>query len=255
MKTNKQNDKTKDTNEYCNNEIKMLGCNNTGLLTMKNCKLNKQTNANNDSVFIWTLTMAAVVGAVLPNVFTLTQQMGACDVDNEQVINGLTRAGHMAQQVFQNRYDSAMRIMKDALDGALKRFSSLMVANGQIKLPPGTVSHIQGFIQYCRDEIRLGRDPQYQLYNRVDTHYYLDRMDRHEAFVKKSESVKKPKEFTADIEWEDWDTVFRRYLNRLVGRNGIPLSYIVREDDAPNPEPNPDFLQPLHLPRICGRCR
>ena len=68
-------------------------------------------------------------------------------------------------------------------------------------------------------------------------------MDRHEAFVKKSESVKKPKEFTADIEWEDWDVVFRRYLNRLVGRNGIPLSYVIRENNAPNPEPNPDFLQ------------
>ena len=55
--------------------------------------------------------------------------------------------------------------------------------------------------------------------------------------------MKKPKEFTANIKWEDWGTVFRRYLNRLVGRNSIPLSYVIRENDAPNPEPNPDFLQ------------
>ena len=182
--------------------------------------------------------------AAVPVVFTLTDQMGACGVDNVLApANGLTKAGHIAQQVFQDRYDSTMRLSKDDLDRALKRFSALTVATGQIKLPPGTVSNILGFIQYSRDEIRLGRDPQFQLYDQNDTHYYLDRMDRHEAFVKKSESVKKPKEFSADIEWEDWDTVFRRYLNRLVGRNGIPLSYVIRENDAPNPEPNPDFLQ------------
>ena len=30
--------KRKERNEYCNNEIKILGCNNTGLRTMKNCE-------------------------------------------------------------------------------------------------------------------------------------------------------------------------------------------------------------------------
>ena len=94
--------------------------------------------------------------AAVPVVFTLTDQMGACGVDNVLApANGLTKAGHIAQQVFQDRYDSTMRLSKDDLDRALKRFSALTVATGQIKLPPGTVSNILGFIQYSRDEIRL----------------------------------------------------------------------------------------------------
>ena len=33
--------------------------------------------------------------------------------------------------------------------------------------------------------------------------------------------------------WKEWETKFENYLSVIMGSNGVPLSYVIREDDAP----------------------
>ena len=52
----------------------------------------------------------------------------------------------------------------------------------------------------------------------------------------------KPRDFTKDIRWTDWAPLFENYLQAILGRTGVPLSYVIREKDAANPTPKTDFL-------------
>ena len=42
--------------------------------------------------------------------------------------------------------------------------------------------------------------------------------------------------------WMDWVPTFLNYLRMIPGRNGVPLKYVCRQDDAPDATPQPDFL-------------
>ena len=48
--------------------------------------------------------------------------------------------------------------------------------------------------------------------------------------------------FTNEVKWNDWAPSFRNYLRTIPGRDGVPLSYITRISDAPDPTPHPDFI-------------
>ena len=52
----------------------------------------------------------------------------------------------------------------------------------------------------------------------------------------------KPKYFTKEIKWSNWAPSFENYLREIPGSNGVPLSYVTRENDAANPDKNVDFL-------------
>ena len=46
--------------------------------------------------------------------------------------------------------------------------------------------------------------------------------------------VASPGPFVSELKWLDWEPQFTNYLSTIVGMNGIPLSYVIRENDAPN---------------------
>jgi hypothetical protein len=52
----------------------------------------------------------------------------------------------------------------------------------------------------------------------------------------------KPSSFTKDMKWEEWQPVFVNYLCTLPGRNGVPLSYIVGDNDESDPTTCTSFL-------------
>src|SRR5210317_2647115 len=105
---------------------------------------------------------------------------------------------------------------------------------------------IKGFIQWTRDELRMGREPKTTAYPVTDLRKQEVRMKTHQEFVKTSDTLSeaaKPKEFTNDSKWDDWEPIFSKYLRCLVGRNGVPLSYVIRDHEAGDPTPHEDFLQ------------
>ena len=39
--------------------------------------------------------------------------------------------------------------------------------------------------------------------------------------------------FTMTMNWRDWKTTFKNYLHQMPGRYGVPLNYVIRENDLP----------------------
>ena len=49
--------------------------------------------------------------------------------------------------------------------------------------------------------------------------------------------------------WKEWETKFENYLSTIIGSNGVPLSYVIREND--NPPTGPNRVDQLHQSHYC----
>ena len=47
---------------------------------------------------------------------------------------------------------------------------------------------------------------------------------------------------TKQVKWRDWAPTFINYAREIPGRDGIPLTYIIRANDRPDLTPNKDFF-------------
>ena len=116
---------------------------------------------------------------------------------------------------------------------------------GQIRLLPGVKKGIKVFIQWVRDQIRLGKDPASRAFPVVDSASLMRRYTTYDKYIKKSVTLTdaaKPVMFTNEVQWNDWAPSFRNYLQTISGRDGVPLRYITRVSDGPTPTPNSDFI-------------
>ena len=103
---------------------------------------------------------------------------------------------------------------------------------------------IKAFVQLVKDLIRCGKDPAEHQFEKKGISELIQKSKTHELYVINATSnAAKPKDFTNDLKWADLAPSFENYLRAIPGRTGVPLSYIIRENDAPNPTPNMDFLQ------------
>ena len=94
----------------------------------------------------------------------------------------------------------------------------------------------------------------------------LRKAESHKLYVENSSTdAIKPRDFIKDIKWIDWAPSFKNYLRAIPGRTGAPLSYVIRDNETPepNPVPNEDFLDDyiLNAPltglttrQIVGQC-
>jgi hypothetical protein len=100
------------------------------------------------------------------------------------------------------------------LDYEFKTYSELTINQGQVRLLPGTKRNIKAFIQWVREERRLGRDPSTTEFPVADTpNLILRRHKTHAQFIKKSSTLSdaaKPGKFTNETKWTDW---FPSFMN------------------------------------------
>ena len=151
----------------------------------------------------------------------------------------------LASNLFGDDFETCKDKTMEELDSDFKTYSELTAAQGQIRLQPGVKRKIRAFIQWCRDCYRMGRDPTTETFPVADASDLIRRYKTHEQFVKdvsKVAEAAKPANFTSNAKWEDWYPSFLNYIRHLSGRDGVPLKYICRENDAPDPTAQPDFL-------------
>lgn len=187
--------------------------------------------------------------------FTVRDALVACGVPDANPYQGQTSAQRMAIDIFNNDFnaciDKAASDLKDDFDA----FSSLASNQGRIRLAPGVKKRVAAFVQWTKDEIRMDRDPATTPFPVNDVASLERRANSHKLFVTSAEmnsKAAKPRNFDSKSKWEEWNPTFRNYLRQIPGRNGVPLSYVIRENEQPNPMQTGDFLEdyvnnaPLH---------
>eukprot|EP00978_Attheya_sp_CCMP212_P005798 scaffold12959_cov53-Attheya_sp.AAC.1 len=88
--------------------------------------------------------------------FDVHQAMTACGINDVNLFDGDTAAARMALDMFNNSLHSCMDKTFAEVDQDFKSYSSLTIAQGQIRLSPGIRTRVKAFIQWMRDELRLG---------------------------------------------------------------------------------------------------
>ena len=183
----------------------------------------------------------------LPPIFTVRDAMAICGLpDNPNVLfQGQTVAERVAVDVFNDDFASSMDKTFEELDADFKSYSDLTAAQGQIRMVPGVKTRIKAFVQWVRDEVRYGRNPALAPFPVANAALLIRRYKTHMKFVKDSSTISdaaKPKQLTEGTKWEDWLPTFLNYLRLIPGRDGVPLKYVCRDNDAPDPTPHADFL-------------
>mmetsp|Transcript_26086 Transcript_26086/g.37092 ORF Transcript_26086/g.37092 Transcript_26086/m.37092 type:complete len:95 (+) Transcript_26086:93-377(+) len=79
-----------------------------------------------------------------------------CGVPDGNPQNGQTKAQQIALGLFRNSFTTSMQKTTEDLRAGFKHYATLTVANGRITLDSNIKENIQAFMQWCRDEIRMG---------------------------------------------------------------------------------------------------
>jgi len=131
--------------------------------------------------------MAAVPAP--PPVFTVRDAMVSCGINDVALFNGDTSAERIAFDVFGDTFATCLDKTFEELDGDFKTYAELTVMQGQIRLTPSIKRNVRAFVQWVRDETRLGRRPQDSPFPANEAPTLLRRYKTHELFIKRSKTI------------------------------------------------------------------
>ena len=161
----------------------------------------------------------------------------ACGIPNgAPLFGGRTQAQRISEDIFNDDFSTVLDMTFKDLDTEFKSYSELTAANGRIQLNPTQKRNIKAFMQWCNDTHRMSQDPTIEIFDPNDAMMLIRRNNTHKMFVDKSKTITdtaKPRHFTNDSKWDEWKPTLLNFLRSIPGRNGVPLSYICREEDAP----------------------
>lgn len=107
------------------------------------------------------------------------------------------------------------------LDEHLKTYSDLRAAQGRIQIHVGVRKHIKAFVQWTRDESRLGRNPAmltpFPIAQVADL---IRRYKMHEKYLTNSNTLSdaaNPNKFKESTKGEDQKPTFLNYLRSVHG--------------------------------------
>ena len=172
-----------------------------------------------------------------PVINNITRSLRDCgvDIDSGGVIwNRESASQRITNGVFNNCFNTCIDITFAELDDHWKTYSSLTVADGHIRLRPGTKVNIRVFVQWTRDKLRTNEDPAAEMFPvalRKDLVYHYN---THKQWVSDASDMAKsarPKMFAEKMKWSDWKVTLLNFLKSQPGRYGVPLSYVIRSDN------------------------
>ena len=179
---------------------------------------------------------------------TVRDAMILCGIPDDGILfNGVDKPDRIAAEFFDDDFESCLLLSFEDIENECKTMSTLTVAQGQIRITPATKRNLKAFIEWTKSKLIIGEDPENEAFPVGDAMEYIRRNKHHQSFVEKSKTLSeaaKPEKLTEQTKWIDWLPTFKNYLRAIPGVNGIPLSYVIRDHEAPHiaDDPTMDFL-------------
>src|SRR5688500_3068789 len=107
------------------------------------------------------------------------------------VLCGLTavEAARISADKFDDNFESCMDKGYDKLDDMFISFGELTAAKGRVRFTPRTKQNVKALIQWVKDQIRTGRNPDETPFPVNDFVALLRRHKTHKSFVAKSKMM------------------------------------------------------------------
>ena len=161
------------------------------------------------------------------------------------IVNGNNATEMIAHDVFNDNFNTCVKIKFSELEDNWKTYIVLTVAKGLIRPRPRTKVNIIAFFQWTGDKIRQDEDPSLTVFPLSERYDLIERFNTHKKWLKDLGDMEKsymPKNFTEKMEWMDWKANLIHFLKHQPGRNGVPLNYFIRDNVATIVRTNTNFL-------------
>jgi hypothetical protein len=175
--------------------------------------------------------MAAIPPAPVNPVDELLQIVGFADLEERQAL---------ITEVFPDLKTISLYTERDLKD-IVKEFRSRTIAAGRITITRVTMSRTLGLIRWVQDAYRCDQDPVPADFTNAEIETANRRAEIRAALLEQSETVAKsaqPKKLKGEQDWHEWFDSLRNYLSLLMGTNGVPLSYVIRDHVEPAADAN-----------------
>ncbi len=168
-------------------------------------------------------------------------------VETAMIASGFTPATavRIATEFFDENFSSCKNKRSSEMKDAFKSLAYMSIASGGMKFTPKQKSYITNFCYWVKHQYRMGRDPTLLRFPFADTTEIKAKADIHSMYIDRHEAIAsaaKPEKFTKDMKWDDWYPSFMNYLRTIPGREGVPLHYVIRENEIPKLDPMADYL-------------
>ena len=148
---------------------------------------------------------------------------------------GRSMAGAIAHELFQGSFDTFRDKKLDTVYAEMKILRELAVGEGRVRTRSAQVTGLKALIQWVQDEFRYQRHPAEMVFPVAEqpqilhcqaelTHYVMTSRDKTVTWTK----------YTKNDDWMLWKPTFEINLSNTPGRSGIPLSRVVRANEAPD---------------------
>jgi hypothetical protein len=163
---------------------------------------------------------------------------------------GFTNAGdrtNIAQDGFES-FDDILTLSEKDIGSLSKGFSERTVANGRINFGLRRTNYLKATIHWTQDFRRISREPTLDGIENINDFKDAIEQARQRAQMRKhtseeSESLIKssdPGKLKKNKEWLQWSRSLKNYLSTILGQDGVPLSYVIRENEDPDYEGEDD---------------
>ena len=173
--------------------------------------------------------LAPAVGAPLEGVDYLLDVVGFHDPAERM---RLMEAG------LDNYEDFRYLVEKDIRDMA-EEFSKRTAANGRMTFGLGRTKKLTALMHWIQDCFRCNDDPDHTVFNEDTLAEAQSRAQIRKSdleLVDTNTKAADPGKFKDERKWPDWSKAFVNLLSVIPGVSGIPLAYVVRDDEEPDDE-------------------
>jgi hypothetical protein len=193
-----------------------------------------------------------------PYVFVLGNVEVPDDIDNENTILQILHwIGFRTEALREAIVDDSFETFEDLklltekdITSMASGFAGRTVQDGRINFGLRRTKLTKALIHWTQDFYRVSETPTIIGLNEITFKGQLDRaLARAEirkvltSQTSTSAGAASPGPLESEKMWKQWEEKFINYTRSHIGANGIPLSYVIRENDDPNPNGEyPDFI-------------
>ena len=171
-------------------------------------------------------------------VLTLQQALAVCQFTAPEIQTIITEAIP--------NWSVFLRMKEKDITSMAEDYAKRTIADGRIVFGFYRTKELQGLMHWTQDMKRMSLDPTDQMLNPMQLALASANADIRKNLSDNMETASKaadPGKLKTNTDWYTWSQGFTNYLSTIPGCTGIPLSYVVRENDEPlELEDNTDYL-------------
>jgi hypothetical protein len=146
----------------------------------------------------------------------------------------------LIDDAFQSFDDISLLTEKDVTTLS-SSFASRTAQNGRMHIGTRRTKWLKALVHWTQDFIRISQTPSIVSLNEITYKQQLSRAltraDIRQSLQSQTSTAataSSPGPLKSEREWKQWEEKFINYTSIHVGANGIPLSYVIRENDEPD---------------------